>query len=59
MTKASTKFGGLTRTQMRTIFHSTATKRQLAIKYGVTERTILAVKRDVRRSIRNHDWLAA
>jgi len=43
MTKASGKYEGLSRGQMRDISRSTKTKRQLAIKYGVRETTIVAI----------------
>jgi DNA-binding CsgD family transcriptional regulator len=57
MTKAHPKFQGLSRMQMRDIYHALTsggkTPRQLAIKYGVTERTVMAARREVRRSLRS------
>jgi hypothetical protein len=44
MSKGQSKFGGLTRGQMRGIAHSTWTIRQLAIHYGVPDKVIRGVK---------------
>ena len=62
MTKAHKNFQGLTRGQMRDIAHSLAagkTKRQLAIKYGVTENTVIAAKREVAKMLRKLPHLAS
>lgn len=44
MNKGQKRFEHLTRGQMRDISHSTLTTRQLAIRYGVPERTIRGVR---------------
>lgn len=62
MTKAHKDFQGLTRGQMRDISHALAagkTKRQLAIKYGVTENTVIAAKREVAKMLRKLPHLAS
>jgi hypothetical protein len=49
MTKPNPKFGNLTAGQVRDIYRNAAglTMRQMAIKYGVPEATIVAARREI------------
>lgn len=63
MTKAHPNFQGLSRMQIRDIYHALTTggktPRQLARKYGVTENTVMDARRSVARNLQSRKDLAA